>query len=90
MRRVNLAAFAATLLIAGSAALMPPALAAPPSQAEVQEMLKKSGTMRSDGMVTKQDFMKMMEKRFDAMDKQKKGMVSAEDIAKILDPSNYM
>jgi Ca2+-binding EF-hand superfamily protein len=90
MKRLRLAVLASALLFAGSAALTLPALAAPPSQTEVNEMLKKSGAMRSDGMVSKQEFMKMMEKRFDAMDKQKKGMISAEEIAKILDPSLYM
>ena len=42
--------------------------------------------MRKDGMVSKQDFMKVMEQRFDMMDKDKKGMISVKDIAKILDP----
>jgi hypothetical protein len=37
-------------------------------------------------MVTKQDFIKLMGQRFDAMDKQKKGMLSVKDVAKILDP----
>ena len=36
-----------------------------------------------DGMVSKQDYMKMMEKRFDAMDKAKTGMLSTQDIMKI-------
>jgi Ca2+-binding EF-hand superfamily protein len=43
--------------------------------------------MRQDGMVTKQDFVRLMEKRFDAMDKQKKGMLSTKDVAKVLDPN---
>lgn len=36
-----------------------------------------------DGMVTKKDFMKMMEKKFDEMDKGKKGMLSQQDIMRI-------
>ena len=36
-----------------------------------------------DGMVSKKDFMAMMEKKFDAMDKQKKGMLSTADVMKI-------
>ncbi len=44
---------------------------------EVKKMANK------DGMVTKQEFMSMMEKKFDAMDKQKKGMLSADDVMKI-------
>jgi hypothetical protein len=63
------------------------ALAGPPDDREVYEMLKKSGMMRSDGMVTKADFIKLMEKRFDAMDKGRKGMLSAQEIAKLLDPN---
>ncbi len=34
-------------------------------------------------MVTKKDFMKMMEKKFDEMDKGKKGMLSQQDIMQI-------
>lgn len=78
----TLALAASALQLGGSTAL-----AAPPDESEIINMLKKSGMMRPDGMVTKADFMKMMEKRFDAMDKQKKGMLSAQDIAKILDPN---
>ena len=63
------------------------AFANPPDEREVWEMLKKSGMMRADGMVTKADFVKIMEKRFDAMDKGRKGMLSAEEIAKLLDPN---
>ena len=36
-----------------------------------------------DGMISKKDFMAMMEKRFDAMDKGKKGMISTADAMKI-------
>ena len=34
----------------------------------VSEMLQRSETVPADGMVTKADFIKLMEKRFDAMD----------------------
>ena len=37
-----------------------------------------------DGMVSKKDFMKMMEKKFDAMDKAHKGMLSTDDIMRIV------
>jgi hypothetical protein len=63
------------------------AFANPPDEREVWEMLKKSSTMRADGMVTKADFIKLMEKRFDAMDKGGKGMLTAQEIAKLLDPN---
>ena len=78
---------AVALLAAGAQFAAAPAFAGPPDEREVIEMLKKSGMMRQDGMVTKADFVKMMEKRFDMMDKGKKGMLSAQDIAKILDPN---
>ena len=48
-----------------------------PFSMEVKKMANK------DGMITKKDFMTMMEKRFDAMDKQKKGMISTNDAMKI-------
>jgi hypothetical protein len=44
---------------------------------ETQQMANK------DGMVAKRDFMKMMEKKFDAMDKAHKGMLSPTDIMRI-------
>jgi hypothetical protein len=36
-----------------------------------------------DGMVSKKDFMRMMEKKFDEMDKSKKGMISQQDLMRI-------
>jgi hypothetical protein len=77
-----------TLVLAGSALQLgaPAALAGPPDERELIQMIEKSGMMRTDGMVTKQDFIKLMGSRFDAMDKQKKGMLSVKDVAKILDP----
>jgi len=81
---MKLAKVAAMLALATA---MSAALANPPDEREVWEMLKKSSTMRADGMVTKTDFIKLMEKRFDAMDKGGKGMLTAQDIAKLLDPN---
>jgi hypothetical protein len=45
-----------------------------------QEMKKMTN---KEGMITKKDFMAMMEKRFDAMDKARKGMISHADAMKI-------
>ena len=81
---MKLAKIAAMLALAMG---MSAASASPPDEREVWEMLKKSSTMRADGMVMKANFIKLMEKRFDAMDKGKKGMLSAEEIAKLLDPN---
>lgn len=36
-----------------------------------------------EGMITKKDFMTMMEKRFDMMDKNKKGMIHMTEATKI-------
>ena len=86
MKAAKLAAIAALCLAATGAGLgVSPAFAGPPDEREVYEMLKKSRMMRADGMVTKADFVKLMEKRFDAMDK--KGVLSSQDIAKLLDPN---
>ena len=88
MKIAKIAAITTLVLAAGALQFgASPALAGPPDEREVFEMLKKSGMMRQDGMVMKQDFLKMLGQRFDKMDKQKKGMLSAEDIAKILDPN---
>jgi hypothetical protein len=46
-------------------------------QREVQTMANK------DGMVSKKDFLAMMEKKFDAVDKGKKGMLSVTDVMRI-------
>jgi hypothetical protein len=39
--------------------------------------------MMKDGMISKKDFMDMMSKKFDAMDAQKKGVLSQADVMKI-------
>ena len=87
---MNLRKTAAMLALAagvGGAQFASSALANAPDEREVWEMLKASGMMRADGMVTKTDFVKLMEKRFDAMDKGRKGMLTAAEIAKLLDPN---
>jgi hypothetical protein len=65
----------------GMAALSAPAFAADgdmmASRAELTKMANK------DGMITKKDFMMMMEKKFDQMDKGKKGMLSVDDVMRI-------
>lgn len=48
-----------------------------PFSMEVKKMANK------EGMITKKDFMAMMEKRFDAMDKARKGMIHTSDAMKI-------
>ena len=65
----------------GIAALSAPAFAADgdmmATRAEMMKMANK------DGMITKKDFMMMMEKKFDQMDKGKKGMLSVDDVMRI-------
>ena len=41
-----------------------------------------------DGMIMKKDFMAMMEKKFDAMDKNKKGMLPIDDVMAIFGYQN--
>ncbi len=48
-----------------------------PLTSDVKKMANK------EGMITKKDFMAMMEKRFDMMDKAKKGMIHTSDAMKI-------
>lgn len=48
-----------------------------PLTSDVKKMANK------EGMITKKDFMAMMEKRFDMMDKNKKGMIHTSDAMKI-------
>jgi len=65
----------------GIAALSAPAFAADgdmmATRAEMMKMVNK------DGMITKKDFLMMMEKKFDEMDKGKKGMLSIDDVMRI-------
>ncbi|HEX4524210.1 MAG TPA: hypothetical protein VH704_11880 [Casimicrobiaceae bacterium] len=48
-----------------------------PLSSDLRKMANK------DGMISKKDFMEMMEKRFDAMDKAKKGMIHHTEATKI-------
>jgi hypothetical protein len=48
-----------------------------PLSSDLRKMANK------DGMVSKKDFMAMMEKRFDMMDKGKKGMITTADAMKV-------
>jgi hypothetical protein len=63
------------------------AFAGPPDERELHEMLKRSAMIRADGMVTKSDFIRLMEKRFDSADKSRRGMLTPQEIARILDPN---
>ena len=65
----------------GIAALSSPIFAADgdamANRAEIMKMANK------DGMISKKNFMAMMEKKFDEMDKSKKGMLSTDDVMRI-------
>ena len=66
----------------GLAALTTPVLAADGDG--MQSFGREVAAMANkDGMVSKKDYMAMMEKKFDAMDKAKKGMLSTADIMRI-------
>jgi hypothetical protein len=78
-RTMKALSFGAMLAIAALSA--PVALAddtgLTPFSMEMKKMANK------DGMISKKDFMAMMEKRFDMMDKSKKGMISMNDAMKL-------
>jgi hypothetical protein len=79
---VKTLSFGAMLAIAALSA--PVALAAADTDTGLSPFsveMKKMST--KEGMITKKDFMAMMEKRFDMMDKSKKGMISMNDAMKI-------
>ena len=76
---VKALSFGAMLAIAALSA--PVALADDTGLSPLSSDLKKMAN--KDGMVTKKDFMAMMEKRFDAMDKAKKGMIHHTEATKI-------
>ena len=65
----------------GIAALSLPVFAADgdamATRAEIMKMANK------DGMISKKDFMTMMEKKFDEMDKSRKGMLPVDDVMRI-------
>ena len=65
----------------GIAALSSPVFAADgeamATRAEIMKMANK------DGMISKKDFMTMMEKKFDEMDKSRKGMLPVDDVMRI-------
>jgi hypothetical protein len=78
---------AIAVLVAATAAMTSlGASAIAAGERELHEMLKREGVVRGDGMVTKREFLRMMEKRFDAIDRQRSGMLPADDIARIFDP----
>ena len=73
----------AMLVTLGLAALSAP-LAFAADGDGMQSFRRDVQTMASkDGMVTKKDFLAMMEKKFDAMDSARKGMLSVADIMRI-------
>jgi len=80
------AALAVGIAVAGAQLVAAPAFAGPPDDRAVYEMLMRSEMLR-DGMVTKSDFIKLMEKRFDAADKGRRGALSPQEIARLLDPN---
>jgi hypothetical protein len=69
----------------GIAALPMPALA-DHIDANFQTAVKQMAN--KDGMVSKKDFMEMAAKRFDMMDKGKKGMISETDVMHIFGRSD--
>jgi len=62
MKIAKIAAITTLALAAGALQLgATTALAGPPDERELIQMIEKAGMMRKDGMVTKQDFIKLMD-----------------------------
>lgn len=83
MKLTRLAAALALAMAAGSAQV---AFADGPDERPLWEMLIKSA-MNRQGKISKADFMKLMEQRFDAMDKERTGTLTAQQLHHMLDPT---
>ena len=70
----------AMLLTLGVALASPVAYGAASDEGKFDLMRDFKTMANKAGMVSKKDFMAMMEKKFDSMDKQKKGMISLSDL----------
>jgi hypothetical protein len=73
----------ALLLAMGMAAMATPLAFADDNDSNQAFAAQVKKMANKDGMVSKKDYMAMAEKRFDMMDKQKKGMLTQDDIMKI-------
>jgi Ca2+-binding EF-hand superfamily protein len=73
MKRMTLA----TILAATVLAAVPPVALAQKGMDNIKAMDRDK-----DGMISKAEFMAMMEKAYDDMDKGRKGRLTAEDVAK--------
>ncbi len=73
MKRITLA----TAVLAAAVAALPPVVHAQKGMDNIKAMDKDK-----DGMISKAEFMAMMEQKFDMMDKARKGRLTAEDVAK--------
>ena len=68
-------------MMLGAAAVSAPSFADDQGPRWWEPMVKKMAN--KDGMVTKRDFLSMMEKKFDEMDRNKRGMLSTADVMRI-------
>ena len=83
---MNLKQFAKALSFGAMLAMAALSAPAPALAADGDMMASRAeGTKMAnkDGMITKRDFMMLMEKKFDEMDKGKKGMLSVDDVMRI-------
>jgi hypothetical protein len=76
MKRMTLA----TAIAAAMLAAVPPVALAQKGMDNIKAMDKDK-----DGMISKTEFMAMMEKAYDNMDKSRKGRLTAEDVAKSIE-----
>ena len=73
----------AMLVVMGMSALAAPVAFAADGDGMQSFQRDVKAMANKDGMVSKKDFMAMMEKKWDAMDKGKKGMLSMTDVMRI-------
>jgi Ca2+-binding EF-hand superfamily protein len=73
----------ATAVAIGAAVAFSPVVSTYAQDSKMMTELKKMDTNK-DGMMSRDEFLKMMAAKFDAMDKNKTGMLSLADIEKII------
>ena len=73
----------ASAIAIGAVVALSPAVSTYAQDSKMMNEVKKMDT-NNDGMISKQEFLAMMGAKFDAMDKDKKGVISFSDVSKII------
>ena len=74
----------ASAVAVGAAVAFSPVVSTVAQQESKAMMEAKKMDANKDGMISRQEFLNMMAAKFDAMDKDKKGVLSPVDIEKII------